>query len=427
MGIRALIWTFIVLGGLGLHAQPLGGASWADSGTYQATWLVALPFESKQDSTSVLTNYALHNRMATQFYTGLRAGVDSLNQAGSDIRLILVEHVESTDTYVLFHEGVGFSWAESLTPESLMAQCNRWGVEKIIGPFRGDASEALASYSTHIPVINPVSRVVDVRGRPYLWAAASYRMAEVERLGHRAASAKAMAPNSRTILLRTEGSVLGAENVFIDSYIQAGGRREDVIFHDFRHGTLLAGVASPVGLTRMVLLDDKVLVAARVLHQLRTFDPKVTEFWTLGNVLSSSALDAQLLMRQPLVWAQVERLDYIQFKAMDQLLYRAAQTSPGRWEWLGLDMAWFARYAGVSNPMAFEGPRRLYVWEHREDEGFRNRAALIFRYDRKKGIQAEWTPSIDYGIEAETPESLDDSILDSLGSGFPELVPNENL
>ncbi len=131
-------------------------------------------------------------------------------------------------------------------------------------------------------------------------------------------------------------------------------------------------------------------------------------------MLSSSALDAQLLMRQPLVWSQVERLDYIQFHRLDALLFNAAQTTPGRWEWLGLDMAWFAAYMNEVVPNAFEGPRRIYLWKHEEGSGYYNQSALIYRYDRKNGVQAQWTPSVDYAAELDVLEA-------------PEETPHEEL
>jgi hypothetical protein len=416
MGIRKFICAAFLLLTLGVKGQEALVHERSDSNVERSTWVIALPFEMVQDSNALGLpgSFVFTNRMATQFYTGLRAGVDSLNHAGANIHLILVDHDEAQDVYKIEHENADYTWFVRLDPEAFMRQCERWNVDKIIGPFRGEASEVLASHSTGIQVINPLSRKVDVAGKPYLVAAASYRMAEVERLGERAAQAKQMAPRSKTLLLRTDASSAGAESVFMQAYIKAGGKAEDVQIQEYRQSAVLpVSVASMTGLTRIILLDDKVLIAARVLNQLRPFEPSRTEFWTLGNVLSSSALDAQLLMRQPLIWTQVERLDYIQFRSLDALLYSAAKTTPGRWEWLGLDMAWLAQYIGNQYPNGFEGPRRLYVWDHAEGSGFRNHAALIFRYDRTHGIQAEWTPTIEYG-EEESMEEIVPLPLDSL-------------
>lgn len=416
MGIRHFITCILLLFALGAKGQEALVALPSDSSVERSTWVIALPFEMIQDSNALglPASFVFTNRMATQFYTGLRAGVDSLNHAGADIHLILVDHDEAKDVYKIQHENSKFTWFESLDAPAFMRQCERWNAQKIIGPFRGEASEVLASHSKGIQVINPVSRKVDVEGKPFLLAAASYRLAEVERLGQRAAKAKQMATRSKTLLLRTDASSTGAEAVFMQAYIEAGGKAEDVQIQEYRQTAVLSvSAASVTGLTRIILLDDKVLIAARVLNQLRPFEPTRTEFWTLGNVLSSSALDAQLLMRQPLIWSQVERLDYIQFRSLDALLCKAAKTTPGRWEWLGLDMAWFALNTGNQSPQAFEGPRRLYVWDHTEGSGYRNQAALIFRYDRKNGIQAEWTPTIEYG-EEEVIDELAPISVDSL-------------
>lgn len=362
--------------------------------------------------------YTMKNRMAVQFYTGLRAGVDSLNRSGFDIQLVLVEHVEASNTYRM--EANGF--LVSYSPEVFMSHVNRQalcqnGECKIIGPFRGDASESLAALSNGIPVINPVSRKVDVTGKPYLIAAASHRTAEITRLAERAVAAQKMAPKSRTVLLMDGTS---NDAAFLEAYAAAGGNTADIVQKNYQGSATLDASASAGVFTRIISLSDKVLVTARILNQLRPFEAAKTEFWTLGNVLSSSALDAQLLMRQPLVWSQVERLDYIQFRRLDALLFEAAQTTPGRWEWLGLDMAWFSAYMDSATPNAFEGPRRMYLWKHVPGGGYYNQSALIYRYDRKNGVQAQWTPSVDYAAEVDVLESPE-------GSSDAELSPDQLL
>ena len=411
MGIRSRFITALLAVTTAVQGQVL----LADStfAIARQTWIVALPFEVAMDSASALNfdlpaTYTMKNRMAVQFYTGLRAGVDSLNRSGFDIQLALVEHVEATNTYRL--EANGF--LVSYSPEVFMSHLNRQalcqnGECKIIGPFRGDASESLAALSNGIPVINPVSRKVDVTGKPYLIAAASHRTAEITRLAERAVAAQKMAPKSRTVLL-LDGTSNDA--AFLEAYAAAGGNTAEIVQKNYQGSATLDASASAGVFTRIISLSDKVLVTARILNQLRPFEAAKTEFWTLGNVLSSSALDAQLLMRQPLVWSQVERLDYIQFRRLDALLFSAAQTTPGRWEWLGLDMAWFSAYMNEAVPNAFEGPRRIYLWKHVEGGGYYNQSALIYRYDRKNGVQAQWTPSVDYAQEVEGMDERIDSM-----------------
>ena len=404
MGIRSLFFTALLAVTTAVQGQVL----LADSALAipRQTWIVALPFEMVVDTTESFSikaeRWTMNNRMAVQFYSGMRAGVDSLNRAGFEIQLVLAEHVEATNTYRMEVNG----FLQSYTPEAFMAQIQRQalcqnGECKIIGPFRGDASEVLASLSQGVPVINPVSRKVDVEGKPYLIAAASMRTAEISRLAERAVAAQKMAPQSRTVLL-LDGSANDA--AFLEAYTAAGGNTADLIQRNYQGAATLDASASVGVFTRIISLSDKVLVTARILNQLRPFEPAKTEFWTLGNVLSSSALDAQLLMRQPLVWSQVERLDYMQFRRLDALLFESAKTTPGRWEWLGLDMAWFSAYMSDLVPNAFEGPRRMYQWRHVPGGGYYNHAALIYRYDRKNGVQAQWTPSTDYGTEWDLQE-----------------------
>ena len=305
MGIRTLFFTALLAVTTAVQGQVL----LADSALTipRQTWIVALPFELGVDSAETFSfespQWTMNNRMAVQFYSGLRAGVDSLNRAGFEIQLVLAEHVEATNTYRMEVNGL----LQSYTPEAFMARINRQalcqnGECKIIGPFRGDASEVLASLSQGVPVINPVSRKVDVEGKPYLIAAASMRTAEISRLAERAVAAQKMAPNSRTILL-LDGSANDA--AFLEAYTAVGGNTADLIKRNYQGGATLDASASVGVFTRIISLSDKVLVTARILNQLRPFEPAKTEFWTLGNVLSSSALDAQLLMRQPLVWSQV--------------------------------------------------------------------------------------------------------------------------
>ena len=426
MGIRTLFFTALLAVTTAVQGQVL----LADSALTipRQTWIVALPFEVTMDSASALNfdlpaTYTMKNRMAVQFYTGLRAGVDSLNRSGFDIQLALVEHVEATNTYRL--EANGF--LVSYSPEVFMSHLNRQalcqnGECKIIGPFRGDASESLAALSNGIPVINPVSRKVDVTGKPYLIAAASHRTAEITRLAERAVAAQKMAPKSRTVLL-LDGTSNDA--AFLEAYAAAGGNTAEIVQKNYQGSATLDASAAVGVFTRIISLSDKVLVTARILNQLRPFEAAKTEFWTLGNVLSSSALDAQLLMRQPLVWSQVERLDYIQFRRLDALLFDAAQTTPGRWEWLGLDMAWFSAYMDSATPNAFEGPRRMYLWKHVPGGGYFNQSALIYRYDRKNGVQAQWTPSVDYAAELDAQKSLEEAPIEGIPNDQPikELIP----
>jgi hypothetical protein len=73
-------------------------------------------------------------------------------------------------------------------------------------------------------------------------------------------------------------------------------------------------------------------------------------------------------------------------------------------------------------PNAFEGPRRMYLWKHVPGGGYYNQSALIYRYDRKNGVQAQWTPSVDYAQEIELPEALEDEAILEIPKDKPEIV-----
>ncbi len=74
-------------------------------------WAVAIPFDLILDTSSVdsLTenlvfnnsqnNWIASNKMASEFYTGFRAAVDTLNTSGANIKLIVVDHNEKENTY----------------------------------------------------------------------------------------------------------------------------------------------------------------------------------------------------------------------------------------------------------------------------------------------------------------------------------------
>jgi hypothetical protein len=67
--------------------------------------------------------------------------------------------------------------------------------------------------------------------------------------------------------------------------------------------------------TRFVLLDDKVLSAARILQGLRQRPASQTELWTVSTTVNSPSLDAFLLLRQPIVWVQTDRLEFATYAA----------------------------------------------------------------------------------------------------------------
>jgi hypothetical protein len=434
MGVKEIFACLSLLLTTVLHAQFNAtdsveiGMSDSLEATIPQTWIVALPFESgdsEVENTWETSALVFNNPMAIQFYAGLRAGVDSLNEAGEQIQLVLVEHVESNNTYRVEQGGNILA----LNSESFMAWAQMLAGKdstfKIIGPFRGQSSELLADLSWGIPIINPLSRSVNTVGRPYLIAAAPDRNAEIRQLARWAFHEKIADPTSQTVLLND-----GAQNIelFMQAYLENWGDSSDIVLHPFStDGTISRSIVGNKQ-TRIVSLSDKVLVTAKILNQLRSFPHERTELWVLGSLLTSTSLDANQLMRQPLVWAQIERLDYPSFQRLNRLLLSSTGCTPGRWEWLGLDMAFLCASMPYGKPVAFEGPKRVYSWSHSTDDGFVNTSALIYAYDKELGVIPMWLPWVDYvGKPEEVLEIGQEGMeqgLDSLNRELMEIQEN---
>lgn len=358
-------------------------------------WAVAIPFNLILDTSSVdsLTenlefnnsqnNWLASNKMATEFYTGFRAAVDTLNKSGENIKLIIVDHNEKKNTYRI-QDDPNKTFFE-LSPEEFLGVCEALSVEKIIGPFRSNASEILAKFSSKTPVINPVSRSVNTKNNPQLVGAASSRKAESISLGKRAAIERQNNDSSITVLLLTQKSrKMKLDSVFANSYSEMGADIIELVSLNISDETDFQELVSrgPSNyLIRYVLLDNNVLTAAQVLSAFRIRDPMLTELWTMGSNISSNALDSYLLLRQPIVWAQIERADHIELKGVFQYLKLYSGYAPGRWEWLGFDMAVFSNYMKSNIPAAYSGPRRLYLWKHEEGDGYLNQSSILFRFD----------------------------------------------
>ena len=92
-------------------------------------------------------------------------------------------------------------------------------------------------------------------------------------------AAQKMAPNSRTILL-LDGSA--NDVAFLEAYTAVGGNTADLIKRNYQGAATLDASASVGVFTRIISLSDKVLVTARILNQLRPFEPAKTEFGPWG-------------------------------------------------------------------------------------------------------------------------------------------------
>ena len=168
--------------------------AFAASAQSRVHWALVLPFQIQNDS--AVTN--MPQRMATEFYSGFKAALDSMNYSGDPITLDIYDFDETMGR-VLSVQADGLTLSQS-PAEFMQSQLGK-NLRYVVGPFRAEDSEALALYadpSTY--VINPVSRDVNVSGLPQLIASAPKRYLESESLGRLAARDFGSRPNSRTVL-----------------------------------------------------------------------------------------------------------------------------------------------------------------------------------------------------------------------------------
>ena len=355
--------------------------AFAASAQGRVHWALVLPFQIQNDSTG-----ANPQRMATEFYSGFKAALDSVKYSGDPITLDIYDFDE-TSCQVVSLEADGLSSYQS--PEEFMQSQEGQVLRYVIGPFRAEDSEALALHakpSTY--VINPVSRDVRVSGLPQLIASSPKRYFESESLGRLAARDVISSPNSRTVLfdLGDKNSQL-QRRAFFKGFSQSGADSNKVQIWDGRPNANLAERVGRDDLisTRFVLLDDKVLSAARILQGLRQRSASQTEFWTVSNTVNSPSLDAFLLLRQPIVWVQTDRLEFASYDAVEEQIHQALGDSKSRWAWLGYDTALMLL---ANEPGRYTGPRRSYDWGSEPQGGAYNKAVELYRYDPKVGVNS---------------------------------------
>lgn len=356
--------------------------AFAASAQSRVHWALVLPFQKQVDSTGI----KMPQRMAAEFYSGFKAALFSVKYSGDPITLDIYDFDEVLGQ-VISLEANGLRRSQS--PEEFMKSLDGSVLRYVVGPFRAEDSEALARHadpSTY--VINPVSRDVSVSGLPQLIASAPKRYLESEALGRLAASDSGNSPNLRTVLfdLGDQNSQL-QRRAFFKGFSQFGGDSNQVQILDGRPDANLAERVGRDDLvsTRFVLLDDKVLSAARILQGLRQRPASQTEFWTVSNTVNSPSLDAFLLLRQPIVWVQTDRLEFASYDAVDEQIYRVLGNSKSRWAWLGYDTALMLL---VNEPGRYTGPRRSYDWGSEPQGGAYNKAVELYRYDPKVGVNS---------------------------------------
>lgn len=351
---------------------------------------MVLPFGVQADS---LGSGVTKNAMATEFYAGFRAALDSFAGSQWPITLDLYDFDEATGLIADYQWGAQLP--RYLSPSAFMAEQEDLDVRYVVGPFRASDSEMLAKHAAATTyVVNPVSRDVRTEGLPQLIAAAPVRFLEAEVLGRLAAQDALARPKSRTVVfdLGDKASMLQRQ-AFVRGYHAMGADTTKIQTWDGRPSSNLAARVGGDDLisTRFVLLDDKVLSAARILQGLRQRPASQTEFWTVSSTVNSPSLDAFLLLRQPIIWAQTDRLEFAQHEAVDAQIASVLGTSRSRWAWLGYDMALMLL---ENDPEHFTGPRRSYDWGHTADGGQFNQAIELYRFDPSRGVNPVAVPAL---------------------------------
>ena len=378
MGVKKLLAAAFTA--VSILASAQGGARWA----------VVLPFGVQADS---LGSGVTKNAMATEFYAGFRAALDSFAGSQWPITLDLYDFDEATGLIADYEWGAQLP--RYLSPSAFMAEQEDLDVRYVVGPFRASDSELLAKHAAATTyVVNPVSRDVRTEGLPQLIAAAPVRFLEAEVLGRLAAQDALARPKSRTVVfdLGDKASMLQRQ-AFVRGYHAMGADTTKIQTWDGRPSSNLAARVGGDDLisTRFVLLDDKVLSAARILQGLRQRPASQTEFWTVSSTVNSPSLDAFLLLRQPIIWAQTDRLEFAQHEAVDAQIASVLGTSRSRWAWLGYDMALMLL---ENDPEHFTGPRRSYDWGHTADGGQFNQAIELYRFDPSRGVNPVAVPAL---------------------------------
>ena len=374
------------------------------------TWVLALPFDVEVDS--VIGNWELsigsrmRNTMSVQFYTGIRAGVDSLSKLGMDVRLVLVEHMEDDDLYRMqdVQGNLVVLSASEFIRECTVRFTDSINSCKIIGPFRGESSKELSIHSKTIQIINPVSRDLDVAGAKMLVAAAPGRGAEFFSLAYSAVTYKRVRPEVKFLLIDDSNA-----EVFVRWYELAGGNTSDVQIVELNSlsGKLPRSKNSEYHC--VISLKPDVLRIAKVLQQTRHTNPRMLELWVAGNEFNHSGIDALQLLKQPLVWAQSEALVDGLSQELGDLVSTLNHREVPRWELIGIDMTFLLAnfQGGLSN---FQGPYRSYAWyQPSQTDGALNMGAVLYRYEKELGFVKHWCPQHNETIPL---EKLTDEIVD---------------
>jgi hypothetical protein len=378
MGVKHLLTAAFIT--VSLFASAQGGARWA----------VVLPFSVGSDSSGYPVT---KSTMATEFYAGFRVALNAYECSEWPITIDVYDFDEATGQVVDYN--YNGEQSRTFSPSSFMDELAELDVRYVVGPFRASDSESLAKYAGATTyVVNPVSREVRTDSLPQLIAAAPVRYLEAEFLGRLAATDTVSFLKSRTVIFDLGDKVSKLQRqAFIRGYHAMGADTTEIQTWDGRPSSNLTARVGGDDLvpTRFVLLDDKVLSAARILQGLRQRSESNTEFWTISSTVNSPSLDAFVLLRQPIIWAQTDRLEFAQYEDVDARISSVLGSSHSRWAWLGYDMAIMLL---ENDPEHFTGPRRSYDWGLTPGGGQFNQAIELYRFDPSLGVNPVAVPAL---------------------------------
>lgn len=354
-------------------------------------WALVLPYDATRADRGSASNF-----VARDFFVGFKLGIAQHSNADWPIQLDLYDFNEENLTFV-DSQGEG---ALPLSVSEFMAEQSDRGVRLVIGPFRGKDSETLAKYAdSNVFVINPLSRDVSIDGLPQLIAASPSRYLESEILGRLLAIEVEKRPSWKSIVFYSDNSLSTSQmHALSKGFREMGGDTNTLNIRSFDNTTSITEYVHRLSRdsARFILLDDNMYHNAVLLKALSKRPSDATEFWSQGSVVNNPSVDAFLLLRQILVWAQPDHLEFADFHEVEASISEKLGDSNSRWAWLGYDLAVML---ANDNPDSFSGPKRNYMWRHVESGGQFNEAVSVYRYIPGQGVNPVELPLLPLIVE----------------------------
>lgn len=367
MGIIKRFYTYYLIAAAGVVQAQVG-----------ERWALVLPFDATQSDRGSATNF-----VARDFFTGFKLGLEENSRPEWPIQLDIYDFHEDKLTLV---DDLGAE-SEPQSAADFMAEQSALGVRFVIGPFRSKDSELLASYAdSSVFVVNPLSRDVDVQSRPQLIAASPSRNLEYQILGRLLAQEVAQRPNWINIVFcpANPSSTLQRRALW-NGFHELGGDTALLKLRSFENSTSITDQVKNFSgdSARFILFDESMYSNAVLLNALSKRPADATEFWSQSSVVNNPSVDAFLLLRQNVVWAQSDRLEYADHYEIEEVITKKLGDSNSRWAWLGYDLA---QMLLNDNPASFSGPKRTYLWRQHESGGQYNDAVSLYRYTPETGV-----------------------------------------